>query len=182
MSQIVVTNERIVNAKPADVYAILSDYKRREQFLPENFQDYRVEKGGQGEGTVVQYRLHAANRERNYRMKVEEVVKGKVLRERDYDSSFVTTWTVSPESGGTQTRVGVASEWSGSSGVGGFFERTFAPLGLRNIYSDVLARLNSRITGENLPAVNAKSYKNLYILLLAVGVVIGFIISRKREK
>lgn len=182
MSQIIVTNERIINAKPEDVYAALSDYTKRSQFLPENFQNYKVEKGGHGEGTIVQYRLHAAQRERDYRLGVEEVIKGKVIRERDFGSSFITTWTLSPENNGSRTRVGVASEWSGGSGVGGFFERTFAPMGLRNIYSNVLELLNARLTGETQPTLKKRLSKDLYIPLIAAGVIIGFIISRRRAK
>ncbi|GHO44913.1 SRPBCC family protein [Ktedonospora formicarum] len=182
MSQIIVTNERIINASPSEVYAVLSDYNQRQQFLPENFHNYTVEKGGHGAGTVVQYRLHAAQRERDYRLGVEEVIKGRVIRERDFGSSFVITWTLSPENGGSRTRVGVASEWTGGSGVGGFFERTFAPMGLRNIYDNVLDLLNARLTGEEKPALKTRLSKDLYIPLLAAGVIIGFLISRRRTK
>jgi hypothetical protein len=35
----------------------------------------------------------------------------------------------------------VASQWQGAGGVGGFFERIFAPGGLKRIHDDTLARL-----------------------------------------
>jgi hypothetical protein len=142
MSQVFVKSERIIPASPEAVYAVLADYKdKRPLMLTQNFLDYKVESGGQGAGTVVAYRLRAANRERPYRVRVDEVVKGKELIERDRNSSLVTTWTLSPQDDGCQTRVQVTSEWQGGSGIGGFFERTFAPLGLRRIYDQMLSML-----------------------------------------
>jgi len=142
MSQVFVKNERIIPASPEAVYTVLTDYKdKRPLMLTPNFLNYKVENGGQGAGTVVSYRLRAANRERSYRMRVDEVVKGKELVERDRHSSLVTTWMIAPQDDGRQTRVLVTTEWEGSSGVGGFFERTFAPLGLYRIYDQMLDML-----------------------------------------
>jgi len=142
MSQVFVKSERTIPASPEAVYTALADYKtKRPLILTPNFLDYKVENGGQGSGTVVSYRLRAANRERAYRMRVDEVVRGKELMERDRNSSLVTTWKLSPQDNGRQTRVQVTTEWQGSSGVGGFFERTFAPLGLHRIYDQMLAML-----------------------------------------
>ena len=39
------------------------------------------------------------------------------------------------------SEVVVTSEWSGASGIGGFFERTFAPRGLDRIYGELLDNL-----------------------------------------
>jgi uncharacterized protein YndB with AHSA1/START domain len=147
MSQVFVKNERTIPANPEAVYAVLADYKeKRPLMLTPNFLDYKVESGGQGSGTVVSYRLRAANRERAYRMRVDEVVKGRELMERDRNSSLVTTWILSPQDDGRQTRVQVTTQWEGGSGVGGFFERTFAPLGLHRIYDQMLDMLTSVVT------------------------------------
>lgn len=147
MSQVFVKNERTIPASPEAVYTVLTDYKdKRPLILTPNFLDYKVESGGQGSGTVVSYRLRAANRERAYRMRVDEVVRGKELMERDRNSSLVTTWTLSPQDNGHQTRVQVTTQWEGSSGVGGFFERTFAPLGLQRIYNQMLDMLELLVT------------------------------------
>ena len=60
--------------------------------------------------------------------------------ETDRNSTLVTTWRV--ESDGTgATEVVVTSEWNGATGVGGFFERTFAPRGLDRIYGELLDNL-----------------------------------------
>jgi hypothetical protein len=142
MSHIFVRSERIIEAKPTEVFQTLADYEmRRPRILPPNYLDYAIEQGGQGSGTIVSYRLQAAGRERPYEMHVEETVRGQVLTERDKGSSLVTRWCVLPIDGGKKSKVSVESDWEGSSGIGGFFERTFAPLGLSQIYKDILIAL-----------------------------------------
>lgn len=142
MSRIHAEAERVIDAPPEEVYKFLANYREsRPRILPPNFQDYTVEQGGRGAGTIVNYRLQAGNRERAYRMQVEEPTAGRVLIERDLGSTLVNTWTVSPIAGG-QTLVAITTQWeSHASGVGSFFERTFAPMGLRRIYVDMLNKL-----------------------------------------
>jgi hypothetical protein len=142
MSHIDVRDERIIDAKPEEVYTALIDYKnKRPRMLTPNFLDYTVEQGGEGRGTIFSYRLQAAGRERPYRMIVDEPLQGQVVTERDQGSSLVTSWTVAPINGGAKSHVSVESAWEGGSGVGGFFERTFAPLGLHKIYKSMLEML-----------------------------------------
>ena len=65
MSHIHVQTEQVVAARPEEVWAFLTDYRnKRPQILTNNFLNYTVEQGGTGAGTVISYRLHAANRER----------------------------------------------------------------------------------------------------------------------
>jgi hypothetical protein len=59
----------------------------------------------------------------------------------DANSSLVTNWTVAPA--GTGCTVTVKTSWDGAGGVKGFFEKTFAPLGLRKIQDGVLAKLKT---------------------------------------
>ena len=144
MAHIHVQAEQTVNASPEEVYAFLKDYTKRPQILTENYLNYKVEEGGIGAGTVVTYRLHAANRERGYRIQVSDPGTGKTLQESDAGSSLVTTWTMTPEAGSQKTRVQVTSDWEGGKGVGGFFEKTFAPLGLKRIYTEILGKLAAK--------------------------------------
>jgi hypothetical protein len=74
-------------------------------------------------------------------MEVAEPEPGRVLTESDTGSSLVTTWTVEPE--GDLSRVEIATRWQGAGGIGGFFERTFAPRVMRGIYADELERLDA---------------------------------------
>jgi uncharacterized protein YndB with AHSA1/START domain len=152
MSHIHVKAERIIDVKPEVVHETLTDYRwKRPQILTSNFLDYTVGKGGKGAGTEVHYRLRAARRERPYVMQIEEPIKGLAITEQDRNSSLLTTWTLTPIGNGERTKVRVDSEWEGGTGVGGFFERTFAPLGLQNIYSKIL----SNLAGLLQPSSNA---------------------------
>jgi hypothetical protein len=147
--QINVSAERMIPAPPERVHAVLADYREgRPRILPDNYLDYKVEEGGQGGGTVVSYRLRAARRERAYTMEATEPTPGVTLVERDRNSSLVTTWMLSPTASGTGTDLKVSTTWEGSGGVGGFFERTFAPRGLRAIYDDMLDRLTKAVGAE----------------------------------
>src|SRR5579875_3120166 len=111
------------------------------RFLPPAFSDFRVESGGVGAGTVTRYKLTAGGRTREYRMSVAEPEPGRVLTESDTGSSLVTTFTVTPQGG--ESRVEISSTWQGASGIGGFFERTFAPRAVRRLYEDELSRLDA---------------------------------------
>ena len=137
--------EGAVAAPPAEVFAFLTDYRRRPEILPTNYQDYRVEEGGAGAGTVVRYRFKAGPRERDYRVRAETPDAGTLV-ERDLGSTLVTTWRVIPA--GEGSRVRVETEWQGASGVGGFFERTFAPKALSRVHTDTLSRLATAVAAR----------------------------------
>jgi hypothetical protein len=64
------------------------------------------------------------------------------LVETDANSSMVITWTVTPAGEG-KSKVVVEANWVGATGIGGFFERTFAPKGLNRIHDSVLGRLTA---------------------------------------
>lgn len=186
MAHIYVKSEKVVNANPADVYTAISDYReKRPELLTPNFVDYKVEKGGRGDGTVVSYRLHAARRERPYHVQVKEPVKGQVLTENDTNSSLVTTWSVTPLEDGQRSLVRVATEWEGGQGVGGFFERVFAPLGVRGIYNRMLDQLSNTVptTGKIPSTVLSQKKENvgnnlgLFALIFGLVIAAGFGIS-----
>ncbi len=136
------TAQRAVDAPAATVYRCLADMRdHHPKFLPPAFDDFAVESGGVGAGTVVRFRVTAGGRSRHYRMEVAEPEPGRVLTESDTSSSLVTTFTVDPD--GERCRVQIDTEWKGASGVGGFFERLFAPRALQRIYADELSRLDT---------------------------------------
>ncbi|MBX5450683.1 SRPBCC family protein [Thermogemmatispora sp.] len=182
MSRIIVQSEKVIPAKPEDIYAILADYKgRHPQILPANFQDYRVEQGARGEGTVISFRLRAGGRERLYRMRVSEPVRGQTLTESDLNSSLVTTWTVTPLPDGQHSQVRIATMWEGGSGLGGFFERVFAPLGLRRIYSQTLASLAALVEGRP-PEERRPSSPLLLLPLLALIIALPLILRLLQQR
>ena len=111
------------------------------RFLPPAFSDFQVESGGVGAGTVTRFKMTAGGRTREYRMKIAEPEPGRVLTESDMGSSAVTTFMVSPQ--GDTSLVKIPTAWDGATGIGGFFERMFAPRALRAIYADELKRLDA---------------------------------------
>jgi hypothetical protein len=142
MGEVSARTQRQMTAGADEVFAFLRDYTKRGEVLPSAFLDYRVEEGGTGAGTVVSYRLQAGKRERPYRLAVAEPGDQRLV-ESDSASSFVTTWTVT--GGGTGSTVTVESRWQGASGIGGFFERRFAPGALQGIYDELLDRVEAAV-------------------------------------
>lgn len=142
MARIVVSAEGAVDAPAETVYRYIADMRgHHPRFLPPAFSDFQVESGGIGAGTVIRYKLTAGGRTREYRTKVAEPEPGKILTESDTGSSSVTTFTVSPQ--GAASLVRISGTWDGAGGIGGLFERMFAPRVLRGIYADELRRLDA---------------------------------------
>jgi hypothetical protein len=145
MATVTASATRAVDAPPERVLEFLRDYRDgRARILPDNYSAYRVEQGGHGQGTVIGYHFAAGGRERDYRLAVEEDDGG--LFERDQLSSFVSHWSVAPALDGMGAQVTLESSWQGAGGIGGVFERTFAPLGLRRIYGEMLERLAGELS------------------------------------
>ncbi len=141
MAQVEAVTERIIAADPDDVFDALADYSgTRAKLLPEHFSEYEVREGGDGKGTLVHWKLQATSKRiRDCLLEVDEPTDGQLV-EKDRNSSMVTTWTVTPGGEG-KSRVVVQTVWNGAGGIGGFFEKTFAPKGLGRIYDAVLAKL-----------------------------------------
>jgi hypothetical protein len=142
MGQVTSTAERVIDAPVAEVRAALADYEEiRPRILTEQFSEYRVESGGHGAGTRAHWKLAATKkRTRDCLVDVVESIDGSIV-ERDANSSMVTTWAVEPVDAG-RSRVTATTTWDGAGGIGGLFERTFAPKGLARIYDGVLAKLD----------------------------------------
>ena len=142
MARILISAERAVEAPAETVYGYIADMREHHpRFLPPAFSDFRVESGGVGAGTVTRFKVTAGGRTREYQMKVAEPEPGRVLTESDTGSSAVTTFTVSPQGGASLVQI--STTWDGAHGIGGFFERMFAPRVMRAIYLDELGRLDA---------------------------------------
>lgn len=140
MAQITVEQEGSVGA-PADLtYHLIADDEHHQRFLPDAFSNFEVLEGGVGAGTLHRFTLTAGKRVRDYTMRVDEPQPGRVITETDQGSSLVTSFTVTPDGDGC--RVLIRTQWDGAGGIGGFFERTFAPKVMRTMYADQLARLD----------------------------------------
>ncbi len=131
-----------VDAPANTVYGYLADMREHHpRFLPPAFSDFEVESGGVGAGTITRFKVTAGGRSRECRMNVDEPEPGRVLTESDANSSLVTTFTVTPQDGVSSVRI--STTWKGANGIGGFFERLFAPRVMHGIHADTLERLDA---------------------------------------
>ena len=132
--------DRTIEVPADEVWEIVADYAEgRPKILTEQYRDYEVVEGGKGAGTTATWKLQATSkRVRDVKAAVTEP-ESRTLVETDANSSMVTTWTVREE--GSGSRVRIETSWEGATGVGGFFERLFAPGGLKRIYDGVLGKL-----------------------------------------
>lgn len=146
MGQVSAASTVLINAEPQAVLTAVADYQNvRPRILSPQYRDYRVLQGGQGQGTVAKWKLQATkSRVRDVQASVD--VAGHTVIEKDANSTLVTNWTVAPAGPGSS--VTVKTTWTGAGGVKGFFEKTFAPLGLKKIQSEVLTNLKKEIEGR----------------------------------
>ena len=142
MGKITVVQEGAVGAPAALTYRLIADDEHHRHILPAGFSDFEVLEGGVGAGTLHRFKVTAGGRERQYVMRVDEPEPGRVISETDQNSSLVTTFTVSP-AGEDACAVRIETTWNGAGGIGGFFERTFAPRVMRKMYAEELAKLDA---------------------------------------
>ncbi|ORB74931.1 SRPBCC family protein [Mycobacterium scrofulaceum] len=145
MGQVSAANTILVNAEPAAALAAVADYQTvRPKILPAQYSEYQVVQGGRGAGTVARWKLQATkSRVRDVQVDVD--VAGHSVIEKDANSSMIINWTVAPAGPGSS--VTMKTSWTGAGGVKGFFEKTFAPLGLKRVQGEVLANLKKELEG-----------------------------------
>lgn len=145
MGQVSASSTILIDAEPATVLAAVADYKTvRPRILSPQYSEYRVLQGGQGQGTVAAWKLQAT-KSRSRWVEAAVDVAGRTVIEKDANSSLLTNWTVAPAGPGCS--VTVKTTWNGAGGIKGFFEKTFAPLGLKKIQAEVLANLKKEVEG-----------------------------------
>ena len=143
MGQVSASSTILVGAEPAAVLDAIADYRTvRPKILSPQHTEYAVLDGGHGRGTVVTWKLRAT-KSRVRRIRADVDVAGHTVIEKDASSSLLTNWTVAPAGPGSS--VTVKTTWNGAGGVKGFFEKTFAPLGLRKIQAEVLGNLKAEV-------------------------------------
>ena len=143
MGQVSAASTVLIDAEPETVLSAVANYQTvRPKILSPHYSEYRVLEGGQGAGTVATWKLQATkSRVRDVKANVD--VAGHTVIEKDANSSMITNWTVAPAGPGSS--VTVKTSWEGAGGVGGFFERTFAPAGLRKIQAEVPENLKKEV-------------------------------------
>ena len=145
MGQVSASSTILIDAEPAMVLDAVADYTTvRPRILSPHYSEYRVLQGGQGRGTVAAWKLQAT-KSRSRQVQAAVDLAGRTVIEKDANSTLVTNWTVAPAGPGSS--VTVKTMWNGAGGIKGFFEKAFAPLGLRKIQAEVLANLKKVVEG-----------------------------------
>ncbi len=74
---------RIIKAPPERVYAILTDYRNEHpRILPKPyFMSLHVDKGGIGEGTLIQFQMNVLGKTQNFRAAITEPDPGREIDE-----------------------------------------------------------------------------------------------------
>lgn len=136
-----------INATPAEVYAILANYRdTHPQILPKQyFSDLEVESGGTGAGTVFRVRTHVLGLGQRFHMVVREPEPGRVLSETDTTTGMVTRFIVQPIDDGRRARLTIATDWQVQGGFKGLLERLTTPPVMRRIYATELRQIDSFI-------------------------------------
>ena len=143
MGQVSASSSVLIDAAPDKVLAAVSDYTTvRPKILSAHYLDYEVLEGGQGAGTVATWKLQAT-KSRVRDVKADRRCRRTHRHREGRQLSMVTNWTVAPAGPGSS--VTVKTSWQGAGGIGGFFEKTFAPLGLKKIQAEVLENLKKAV-------------------------------------
>ena len=144
MGQVSASSTILIDAEPTVVLSAVADYSVvRPKILSPHYSQYQVLDGGQGRGTIASWKLQATkSRSRDIRAIVD--LAGRTVIEKDANSTLVTNWTVAP-AGTAGSSVTVKTTWNGTTGIGRFFEKIFAPVGLRKIQDEVLANLKKEL-------------------------------------
>lgn len=150
MATIHVEVSETINARPEQVYAILSDYHAgHRSILPKPyFTSMHVEQGGQGAGTVIRVSMNVYGAKRDYLITVSEPVPGRVLSETDPSAGVTTTFTVEPAGSGNQSHVTIATDSRPAPGIRGVLERLMNPYIMRRIYKEELKLLAQAVAKQ----------------------------------
>jgi hypothetical protein len=131
--------EREVQASADVIYHLLADYQEHHRpggFLPPEFSEQEILRGGVGAGTELQYVITVGGRPRTIRAVVSEAVPGRALLESA--PGVATSMTVEPTASGSRVRFETELD---EPGVSGLMSRLFAARLLAPVYRDELARL-----------------------------------------
>jgi hypothetical protein len=148
MSLLHIELSAVIDASPAEVYAVLSDYRNSHPgILPKKyFSKLVVERGGRGEGTLIEVHMHVGGTKRVFHQIVSEPEPGRVLVETDLDAGVTTTFTVDRQDQDSQSRVTITIEGCISPGLQGFMEKFFQPSMIQSLYQEELELLANYVS------------------------------------
>lgn len=143
MSQLQISTTKIILASTEQVYQIIADYNLgHPKILPKPyFESLVVEKGGIGAGTIIRFKMKVLGRQQEFRAEISEPEPGRVLVERDLDTSGETTFCVDPQPDNESVRVTITTTMEIRSGLFSTLEGWFTKRLLTSIYEKELEQL-----------------------------------------
>jgi hypothetical protein len=136
----------IIDAPPAQVYAVLADYRTSHPaILPDAFKSLTVEQGGYGEGTVFITHMEVMGVKQSYHMTVTEPQPGRVLAEEDAEVGTYTEFIVEPAGNKQQTRLTISTTGRRAEGFAGIMEGLINPPIMRRIFKREMAKINAYV-------------------------------------
>jgi hypothetical protein len=148
---------RLLDAPPRRVYETIANYHTgHPRIVPDQFSNFRVERGGIGAGTVITFDVTVLGRKTAFRAEVSEPEPGRVLVERNVaGSDSVTTFIVEPGAHPNEAVVTIKTDLRDRGGLGGAIEKFVTKRVLRPMYDEELRRLESVAGGHPETAASA---------------------------
>ncbi|HEY7236143.1 MAG TPA: SRPBCC family protein [Gemmatimonadaceae bacterium] len=138
-----------VGAAAHEVYRFLADYPNGHLRIvpPQYFANLKVEEGGYGEGTVLDFDMRAFGSTQHARVRVSEPEPGRRLIETEQRTGAVTSFNIEPL-GTERSRVTIAIDMPVRAGLLGWIERLVTGSYFRRVFSAELVRLDSVMTAR----------------------------------
>lgn len=148
MNTTIITASKAIDAPAKRIYDIIADYRNgHPTILPKPyFLSLNVEKGGYGEGTMINFQMKLFGQVRTSRAQISEPEPGRILQELDPEGTVKTLFTVDPMDGGAHTHVTITTELKTRPGVAGKLEGYLAKMMLKRVYAEELELLANRAT------------------------------------
>jgi hypothetical protein len=148
MAALTAVAERTIAAPADELYSYVADFRTHHpRILPSAFQDFTVESGGVGVGTVTSSRFTLGGTTETIRTRVSRVEPGRLIEEVVETRPMTTTFRFLP--GGDLTTVRIETTWTSRAGIRGLLERLFAPRMLTRVYEDELGRLDAYAASQD---------------------------------
>jgi hypothetical protein len=133
----------LVPASPQKIYALIADYRHgHPRILPKPyFISLDVEKGGYGEGTIINFQMKVMGQIMSFHSVISEPVPAHTLVETDLITGAATTFTVEPRSEGSQSFVTISTTMNVPEGISGKVQGWLTARYLHPIYVNELEQL-----------------------------------------
>lgn len=140
-----------IPAPAENIYHIIADYEHEHpKILPKPyFVGLSVEKGGYGEGTVIDFQMKILGRTQSFYSHITEPKPGQVLVETDVNTGAATTFRIEPSADhNRESLVTITTTIPVPAGIRGKIQGWFAARLLRPIYLKELDQLAALATGK----------------------------------